>query len=870
MKTNTYHFLKRSNTYLLTVLFVFVISISLKAQSQLTYGNAYNVSSAIYAGAGEEFSLTSLDEEPQDFVFNPDGTKMFAIGLNRRWLLEYLLSTPYDVSTAVVSGNTFRDSRNSYWRIQGLSFNKSGTKLFILSSSKLVFEYTLAIPFDITTINTTGSTKDLSTYNSSPVDILFNLDGTKMFILYTNGTIVVYNLWIAFDISTAVFSVQSDSFREHRGTFAQGFTFNPNGTKIFVLDSFRPGLILVCNLSTAFDITSATYAGSAEDLYVGDEETFAQSIEFDAMGSKLFVLGSNGDAVVEYHIPNVVVSYIEITSNTGTVEATDPLQITLNDDTFADLGSGFLTPDQVSLTNLPSGLIPTFTIVDINTIQLAFDGNAASNERADSVSEISFSFTDAAFTGGDASNILNSGDATPFTFSLNILFDPDADDDGTPDFEDDFPSDSDEDTDTDGDGTGDNADTDDDDDDTPDTEDDFPLDLDEDTDTDGDGIGDNADTDDDGDEQSDLDETDCGSDPLDSASLSADLDDDNRPDCADTDDDNDGTLDTEDDFPLDPDEDTDTDGDGTGDNTDTNDDNDGTPDTEDDFPLDENEDTDTDGDGIGDNADIDDDNDGTADTEDDFPLDENEDTDTDGDGTGDNADIDDDNDGTPDTEDDFPLDPDENTDTDGDGTGDNADTDDDNDGTPDTEDDFPLDPGEDTDTDGDGTGDNADTDDDNDGTPDTEDDFPLDPDEDTDTDGDGTGDNADTDDDNDGTPDTEDDFPLDPDEDTDDDGTGNNADTDDDFNENDSPTATGIAIAYPNPTDRMLTLYVPGNAHKVGITVSTVMGSIVLRNSYNVSIERTVLIDLGNISKGIYIVFIDGLTTQNKIKIIKK
>ncbi len=296
-------------------------------------------------------------------------------------------------------------------------------------------------------------------------------------------------------------------------------------------------------------------------------------------------------------------------------------------------------------------------------------------------------------------------------------------------------------------------------------------------DTDGDGDPNTTDNDDDNDGTPDTDD-DFPLDPTEDT----DTDGDGTGDNADTDDDNDGTPDTDDDFPLDPTEDTDTDSDGTGDNADTDDDNDGTPDTDDDFPLDPTEDTDTDGDGTGDNADVDDDNDGTPDTDDDFPLDANEDTDTDGDGTGDNADTDDDNDGTPDTDDDFPLDPTEDTDTDSDGTGDNADVDDDNDGTPDTDDDFPLDPTEDTDTDGDGTGDNADTDDDNDGTPDTDDDFPLDANEDTDTDGDGTGDNADTDDDNDGTPDTDDDFPLDANEDTDTDGdgTGDNADTDDD------------------------------------------------------------------------------------------
>ncbi len=242
----------------------------------------------------------------------------------------------------------------------------------------------------------------------------------------------------------------------------------------------------------------------------------------------------------------------------------------------------------------------------------------------------------------------------------------------------------------------------------------------------------------------------------------------------DVDQDNDGISDANDNCPSIANTDQlDTDNDGDGDECDTDDDNDGTPDTEDAFPLDPNEDTDTDGDGTGDNADAfpnnlnedkDTDGDGTGDNEDAFPNDPNEDMDTDGDGTGDNEDTDDDADGIPDTDDAFPLDPTEDTDTDGDGTGDNADTDDDNDGTPDTEDAFPLDPTEDMDTDGDGTGDiadafpndpNEDTDADGDGTGDNADAFPNDSNEDTDTDGDGIGNNTDEDDDNDGDTDEE-------------------------------------------------------------------------------------------------------------------
>ena len=79
-------------------------------------------------------------------------------------------------------------------------------------------------------------------------------------------------------------------------------------------------------------------------------------------------------------------------------------------------------------------------------------------------------------------------------------------------------------------------------------------------------------------------------------------------------------------------------------------DSDGVDDTEDAFPLDPNESVDSDRDGVGDNADADDDNDGVGDESDAFPRDPNESADLDGDGIGDNADVDDDGDGQSDSD----------------------------------------------------------------------------------------------------------------------------------------------------------------------------------------------------------------------------
>ena len=424
-----------------------------------------------------------------------------------------------------------------------------------------------------------------------------------------------------------------------------------------------------------------------------------------------------------------------------------------NADTDDD-GDGQTDEDEVACGSDPLDSSSLSTDIDDDGVPDCVDSNDDTDTDSDGIPDVSDPDDDNDEQTDEheiacGSDPLDSASLSKDTDADNIpnCVDSDDDGDGVIDEEDAFPLDSTEDTDTDKDGTGNNADTDDDGDGQTDEHEvacgsdpldssSFSADIDndgvpdcvdsnDDTDTDSDGIPDVSDPDDDNDEQTDEHEIACGSDPLDSASLSTDTDADNIPNCVDSDDDGDGVIDAEDAFPLDSTEDTDTDSDGTGNNTDADDDNDGQTDEHEvscgSDPLDSTStSTDTDTDNTPDCVDTDDDGDGVIDEEDAFPLDSTEDTDTDKDGTGNNADTDDDGDGQTD-EDEIacgsdPLDSvSTSTDTDADNTPDCVDTDDDGDSVVDENDVFPLDATEDTDTDNDGIGNNADTDDDGDG-----------------------------------------------------------------------------------------------------------------------------------------------------------
>ena len=66
-----------------------------------------------------------------EVTFNPDGTKMFVVGMTQNKIFEFDLSTGFDVSTASKNSNECL-MYQSKLDVKDIKFNSDGTKLFLV------------------------------------------------------------------------------------------------------------------------------------------------------------------------------------------------------------------------------------------------------------------------------------------------------------------------------------------------------------------------------------------------------------------------------------------------------------------------------------------------------------------------------------------------------------------------------------------------------------------------------------------------------------------------------------------------------------------------------------------------------------------
>ena len=234
----------------------------------------------------DTFDISGQTEAPGQLVFNNDGTKMFLTGYGVKKVFEYALSTAYDVSTASITANYSVSAKET--ALNAVAFNPDGTKMFITgSASDQIHQYSLSTGFDLSsTVTFVKSSVSITTQEGNPEVILFNDDGTKIYITgRVSDAVHEYDLGSAYDVGSLTlvtsFSMSSET------DITEGMSFNDDGTKLFMND-LQFDKVFQYSLSTAYSFESTvTLEGS---FSIADQESHSQYVAFNNDGTRMYIV----------------------------------------------------------------------------------------------------------------------------------------------------------------------------------------------------------------------------------------------------------------------------------------------------------------------------------------------------------------------------------------------------------------------------------------------------------------------------------------------------------------------------------------------------------------------------------------------------
>ena len=266
------------------------------AVNEYDLSSAWDISSAVFL---QTFSVAAQDTTPTGLFFKSDGTKMYVAGSTGDDVNEYDLSSAWDISSAVFLQNFSVAAQDALPR--GLFFKPDGTKMYVVGANEdTVNEYDLSSAWDISSASFTNPTTEyfsVAAQETSPEDVFFKPDGTKMYVVGSTGDDVnEYDLSVAWDVSSASF-LQAKSISAQE-TSPTGVFFKPDGTKMYVVGASGDD-VNEYDLSVAWDVSSASFLQAKS---ISAQETSPTGVFFKPDGTKMYVVGASGDDVNEYDL----------------------------------------------------------------------------------------------------------------------------------------------------------------------------------------------------------------------------------------------------------------------------------------------------------------------------------------------------------------------------------------------------------------------------------------------------------------------------------------------------------------------------------------------------------------------------------------
>ena len=163
------------------------------AHNVISNGIAWQINTGYYSRKTR--TVVAEENNPNGLAFSSDGTKAYVIGTSNDTIYQYTLSTAWDISTGSYASKSL--SVNAQEAIpHSLAFSSDGTKAYIVGPlTDRILQYTLSTAWDISTGSYASKSLSVVAEESSPNGLAFSSDGTKAYIVGNNSyTIYQYTL----------------------------------------------------------------------------------------------------------------------------------------------------------------------------------------------------------------------------------------------------------------------------------------------------------------------------------------------------------------------------------------------------------------------------------------------------------------------------------------------------------------------------------------------------------------------------------------------------------------------------------------------------------------------------------------------------
>ena len=232
---------------------------------------------------------------PNSVEVSPDGTRMYYTTTSFADVRSHDLTTPFDVSTAVVDYN--RSLPVDISDPREVRFKPDGTMFFVVDyTDNMIYPFTCD-PWDVATGTFPDERLDLSGEGASPVSFCINPDGDRFFVLKSsNDTVYQYNLTTPWDLDTGSYASKSKSLAA-QSTQMGAITVTADGKNLYAFGT-DGDKVYQYNLTTGWDISTASYASNLKS--VAAEDGHMTGLCLVDNDTQIIMSGTGNDRIYRY------------------------------------------------------------------------------------------------------------------------------------------------------------------------------------------------------------------------------------------------------------------------------------------------------------------------------------------------------------------------------------------------------------------------------------------------------------------------------------------------------------------------------------------------------------------------------------------